>query len=290
MAVQTPLFLQKTGADPDITYSATNYRLALIAALCQYPGVLDPYGSNGLLVTQRGAGANFSVDIAAGYGIITGGDVALQGAYIAVNDATVNVATPSAPGSGTRVHRVVLQIRDKLNNGAYTTYDGVLQVLQDTGSGTPATPASAISLAKVSISAGQANVSNAHITDDRAWARWALGVRADLAGDGAWTEPDATRPLTIQRTPDGLVKLYGWTQRTSASFAVVAGTNYRIATGIPSYAVPTGNRDIACITSLGPAALLVQPTGEVFVRFNFAGTINIGDWVSLDGASYRIGA
>jgi hypothetical protein len=139
MAIQTPLWLQKTGADADVTYSATQYR-QLIKALVSTTGVVDPIGSGGLAVSQRAAGANFTVDVASGYAIIPGGDVSNQGSYVAFNDATVNVATPTAPGSGTRVHRVILQIRDKLNNGAYSTYDGVVQVLTDTGSATLTSP------------------------------------------------------------------------------------------------------------------------------------------------------
>ena len=62
---------------------------------------------------------------------------------------------------------MVLQIRNKSENGAYTTYDFVPLLLADTGSGTPAEPNSAITLALVSISSGQASVLNANITDSR---------------------------------------------------------------------------------------------------------------------------
>ncbi|MGH3673648.1 MAG: hypothetical protein ACRDSH_23965 [Pseudonocardiaceae bacterium] len=287
MAIQTPLFLQKTGADADVTYSATNYRLALIAGLCQFPGVIDPYGSNGLLVTQRGAGANFSVDVAAGYGIIQGGDVTLQGSYIAVNDATVNVATPSAPGSGTRIHRLVLQIRDKLNNGAYTTYDGQLQLLQDTGSGTPATPASALSLAKVSISAGQANVSNANITDDRAWARWALSNSGLLTVNVGYSASDATRQPRYVLTADGYCHLYGW-QSSTGSGTANAGTFYQLAGPLPPQARPTGNRDCIMMSSKGVVDCLIQSNGNIYFTPLATFATAPGDWWSFEGLSFRV--
>jgi hypothetical protein len=289
VAVQTPLFLQKTGVDADISYSATNYRLSLIKALMPTPGVVDPYGSNALKVSQRGAGANFSVDVASGYAFVPGADVANQGTYVAFNDATVNVVTPSAPGSGTRVHRLVLQIRDKLNNGVYTTYDGILSLLQDTGSGTPATPASAISLATVSISAGQANVGNANITDTRAWARQANAQTGSLTGNG-WSSSDATRPASWRLTADGFVHLYGWMQ-PNLGFTATANVQNIFAGGLPAQAIPGGNRDMlgACSVT-GFCRFLVQANGNLYMIMPTTQSFATSDWISLDGLSYKVGA
>jgi hypothetical protein len=160
--VSEPLWLQATGGDAAINYSATNDR-ALLDALFLAQGVL---GTSALKVSQRGAGANFSVDIAAGFGVVLGDDVAQQGKYLIQTTATVNCVTPGAPGSGTRVHRIIARIRDKQALGS-GTYDWTLELLEDTGSGTPAEPASAITLATVSIANGQASVTNANITDLR---------------------------------------------------------------------------------------------------------------------------
>lgn len=165
MTVARPIWMQAAGADTAIQYSAQELR-AILSAIYKTEGVL-PTTTTGLKVTQRGAGANFSVDVGTGYSLVQGDDVSNQGMYLVNISATENVPTPTAPGSGTRVHRVVLQVRDKLHNGSYTTYDAVPVLLQDTGTGTPALPASAISLALVSIAAGQASVTNANITDTR---------------------------------------------------------------------------------------------------------------------------
>lgn len=288
MAVQTPLFLQKTGADADVTYSATQYRYGLVPAMLPVTGVIDPYGSSALAVTQRGAGANFSVDVAAGRAVIPGGDVALQGSYVVANDATVNVATPSAPGSGTRVHRLVLQIRDKLNNGAYTTYDGILSLLQDTGSGTPATPASAISLATISISAGQANVSNSNITDTRAWARPASYLTGTLSVATGVAAADATRTPRYRLTADGYVTLYGWVNATAGG-SLTAGTTSPLLTGLPSYATPSGIRDCVMATSKGAVDCVINTSGVISWQ-PLTGTITtfVGDWWSFEGISYRV--
>lgn len=286
MAIQTPLWLQKTGADADVTYSATQYR-QLIKALVSTTGVVDPIGSGGLAVVQRGAGANFSVDVASGYAFIPGGDVSNQGSYVVFNDATVNVATSTAPASGTRVHRVVLQIRDKLNNGAYTTYDGIVQVLTDTGAGTPAVPASAIGLARVSISAGQANVSNANITDDRAWARPAIATTGLLTGNG-WSFPDATRPGSYRLGADGFVHLYGWAQPNSG-FTATANVSNIMASGLPAAVTPSGVRDsLGACSIAGFCRFIVNTSGNIYMVMPTTQVFATADWISLDGVSYKL--
>lgn len=156
-------FMQPASGDADIFFSGTALR-RLVGALAQWgsQGVIAPPSAR---VAHRAAGANFSVDIGVFDAIVFGDDVANQGAYHIWNDtAALNVATPSAPASGTRVHRLVAQVRDKRSNAGYTTYDWVPSLLQDTGSGTPAEPASSMTLALISIASGQANVADSNIT------------------------------------------------------------------------------------------------------------------------------
>lgn len=170
MTLHTPLAMQPVTGDADVTYTAQEFRMMTRSLAAVGGQALDVQGvvaAASMNVTQRGAGANFSVDVAAGTGFVTGDDITNQGMYHCWNDATVNVVTPGAPGSGTRIHRLVLQIRDKQSNGTYTTYDAQFQLLQDTGSGTPAEPASAITLALITIAAAQASVTNANIADQR---------------------------------------------------------------------------------------------------------------------------
>ena len=74
----------------------------------------------------------------------------------------------SPPVSGSRTHRVVAQVRDKLHNStSWSTYEWTIDVLEDTGSGTPALPNSAISLALVTVAAGQTSVTDSNIQDFR---------------------------------------------------------------------------------------------------------------------------
>jgi hypothetical protein len=169
VALHNPMIMAPSGADPTIYNTQAEYR-RLYTSFCQVPtgvDILEGVLGNSFAVTQRGAGANFSVDISVGRAFIQDDDTSANGIYQVWSDATFNLVTPGAPGSGTRVHRVVLQMRNKGENGAWATYDFTPVLLQDTGSGTPAQPASAITLAFVSIATGQASVLNANITDYR---------------------------------------------------------------------------------------------------------------------------
>lgn len=158
MALLTPLWMQPAEGDASIPYSANDDRW-LITSLWDTEGVIW-----GLTVSQRAAGANFSVDVAPGQAIITGNDVSGQGSYLVTSTDVVNVPVPAPPASGSRTHRVVAWVRDKLHDGTQSTYDWTLTVLEDTGGGTPAQPPSAITLALVTVAAGQTSVTDADIT------------------------------------------------------------------------------------------------------------------------------
>ena len=158
-----PLYLQATGADPAITYAAQDFR-DLVAAMAPYPGVMN---ADGFVCQTRGAGANFSVDITAGRALVAGSTSTTQANFLAKTTGVVNLTTPSAPGSGSpRLHKVVAEILDKQASG--TLYGWRFHLIEDTvGGSLPATPASSIPLAQVSIAVGQSSVTTANITDLR---------------------------------------------------------------------------------------------------------------------------
>ncbi|MEU0469922.1 hypothetical protein ABZ215_38495 [Amycolatopsis sp. NPDC006131] len=168
--VDNPLYLQPVSGDSAILYSAQDFRRT-VSSLFPRAGVLNP----SFTITQRSAGANFSIDISAFRAVIQGTSVTDQGSYITVSTGTVNLTTPSAPASGSRTHRVVAQILDKQATG--TQYGWQFLLKEDTGSGVPALPANSIDLGRVSIAAGQASVQNAHITQTWVLAdQWAGGL------------------------------------------------------------------------------------------------------------------
>ncbi len=191
MTLKQPIGMQAGGGDTAISYSALDIR-EIFDAFVQGEGVA---GLTSLKVSQRGAGANFSVDVAVGYAVIIGDDVALQGKYLVQNTAAYNVTIPAAPGSGSRIHRIIARIKDKLHNGTWTTYEWTIECLADVGSGTPALPNSAISLALVTVAAAQASVLDANIADVRPTALMLDSLPLVVASDAE--RPDA--PYTGQR-------------------------------------------------------------------------------------------
>ncbi|GAA4098753.1 hypothetical protein [Actinomadura miaoliensis] len=202
MTLHTPLWMQVASGDTPVQYSAQDDRL-LLTSLWQTEGVT----AGGLQVSQRAAGANFSVDIAPGQAVITGDDMAGQGSYLVRSDAVENLPIPAPPASGSRTHRVVAQVRDKLYNGTWTGYDWALMVLEDTGSGTPPVPGSAYSLATVTVTAGDASVTNANILDTRFNALSQPG-RARLTGSDA-ERPAVPLPFEeIARTDKGCTEIF----------------------------------------------------------------------------------
>lgn len=291
MTLQKPLFQQPAVGDAAIEYSGLDVRGGLLSSIFAREGVLD-LDSVAPVVRQRAAGANFSVDVVAFRCAVKGDDISDQGMYFCNNTAVENRATPSAPASGTRIHRVVARVRDKLHNGAASTYDWVIEVLEDTGTGTPATPGSAISLGTVSIAAGQVSVTNANITNEPP--RAAVGTLArsgDLATTANYAE-DVNRPYTWQLNPNGWVQVGGWAKRSGVSFTALGNTFYELCTGVDPAILPPGGqvRDFIAITSKGAVHMVVS-AGSANIRFRFNADTIIDQnvfWASFDGTGWRL--
>jgi hypothetical protein len=211
MTLHKPLLMQPASGDADLTYTGSELR-ALVSSLWPYEGVIRPT-QGGFAVTQRGAGANLSVDVAAGMANVQGDDVAGQNMYTCWSDATVNLVLPAAPGSGTRNHRVGLRIRDKLASGAWTTYEFLPDYVADTGAGLPAEPVSFLTLAQASISAGQSSYQTAQITDLRVAPGW---VSIGLAG--SWTNITGFG-LEARLNADDTVSIHGMVSIPSGTIA-----------------------------------------------------------------------
>lgn len=132
-----------------------------------------------LKVSQRGAGANMSVDVAAGVAWIAGDDAtATQPLYRCYNDGTVNLAVTTAHGTNARIDIVVAEVRDSSFSGV--SQDWRLRVIDGTPAGSPsapATPSNCIKLAEVSVPALDTTISDAQITDTRTRAYVLPGFR-----------------------------------------------------------------------------------------------------------------
>jgi hypothetical protein len=159
MALGKPLYEQ------NLTYPAERFRQHIGATL--RAGVI---ATNDLLVAQRAAGTNMSVDVAAGQASIPGNDTALQGTYLADSTTVVNVPITAAPGVGTtRIDVIYMRVRDaQVIGGALN--DGLISVVNGTASASPtvpALPASSIALADVTVASGTAAITNAMVVDRR---------------------------------------------------------------------------------------------------------------------------
>lgn len=123
-----------------------------------------------LKVSQRAAGANMSVDVAAGLGLALGDDVAYQGPYLVPNDAVLNLAIAAADPTNPRVDRVIAEVRDSFHGGAANdcrirvvtgTPTSGATLVNCTGAG--AVPNNAILLGNVLVAAGAASITDAAI-------------------------------------------------------------------------------------------------------------------------------
>jgi len=125
---------------------------------------------SGLQVTQRGAGANMSVDVAVGKAVIAGDDQANQGSYLAITTVLENVVIGAAPGSNSRIDVVYYRVNDPNAGGpaGNTSSFGVVAGTPAASPAVPATPTSAIALANVLVATGTVSITNAMITDVRA--------------------------------------------------------------------------------------------------------------------------
>lgn len=189
MAIITPLFLQI-----DLVYNANS--LGLLARDVVRGGVTT---SGGMLVSQRGAGANMSVDVAAGVAWVPGTESPGQPTYRVRNDATENVAISGADPTNPRVDVVAIQVRDSAFSGADD--DGRIIVVQGTAASSPAVPslpANAIPLAYVAVGAQVTEIIAANITDMR------------QPGGGTWTT-GAVEYMDATAAPWGALVLDGST-------------------------------------------------------------------------------
>lgn len=206
MTLHDPVFAQ------DLTYSADEVRQALIGAI----GDSGVIGIPSLKVTQRAAGANMSVDIAAGRAIVPGP----SGGYICRSDAIESRVVTAAPSSGNgRIDLVVARIRDAQATGVGSEVDWVIEVIAGTPAANPdppAVPSYAIELARITLTDATTSIVDGIITDTRrhsaslADRHWPL-IRADVM-DGTVVQGTGVVDYgsVVIPAPNRLVKLRAW--------------------------------------------------------------------------------
>lgn len=181
-------------------------------------GVIQP-ANGGFAITQRGAGANMSVDVAAGSAVVQGDSSAIQGKYFAREVATVNVTVSAADGSNPRIDRVVIEIKDNdydssgLRVARIRTIEGTPTSGANAATNTngiAALPSSCLEIARFTVGAGATTITNANIVDFRLSAGSAV---SDDAADATGINQDGVirRGKSIVSTEEVI---------TSVSFAL----------------------------------------------------------------------
>jgi hypothetical protein len=124
-----------------------------------------------LAVAQRGAGANMSVDIAAGEAYVLGESVTNQGLYYVYNDAVYNLTGfTAAHATLPRIDRVAIRVRDAFHGDAANDEAAVILTGTATSgatlanlTGAAAVPANHMLLANVLIPATSTTITTANI-------------------------------------------------------------------------------------------------------------------------------
>lgn len=136
-------------------------------------GVVKGVGSE-LAVSQRGAGANLSVDVATGRALISTTSTLLSPNETfkswLYSDAVVNVPIATADPTNPRKDRIVAKFDMSVDPNTVASNIVTITVVAGTPAGSPsapAEPANAITLAIIAVAAGATSIVNANITDSR---------------------------------------------------------------------------------------------------------------------------
>lgn len=162
----TPAFLGSSS----ISYSAKDVRRHITRL--QNEGIVD---SGDFAVSERAAGANMSVDVAAGEAYVQGDTNADEAQYYCRETGTLNATFTASDATNPRIDRVVLEVKNDsedssgLNKARIRVIDGT-----PTGgatltnlSGAASVPSSCLLLANVLVGAGVTTITTANIQDRR---------------------------------------------------------------------------------------------------------------------------
>lgn len=186
-----------------------------------YKGILGEVLS-GLAVSQRGAGANMSVDIAIGDAILPRSDATYG--HPVFNDATLNQAITTADPTNPRRDIVIMYLDYNVtpSTGVSNNTNGVVltKVVAGTPAGSPADPSDAalqaaagsgnpyIKLARVRVAAAASSISNSVIDDFRSFTEdYGGGWKPQSSAADAWTYVawDSTNKLATINVPDSSI-------------------------------------------------------------------------------------
>lgn len=230
------------------------------------PGVPTAYNAASLAVSQRGAGANMSVDIAIGDAHIPYSTYSFWGFTDAVNNVTVSASDPSNPRRDIVVAYVDLSVVSSASNNN----PGALKfkVIAGTPAGSPSDPSDTViglnvgagnpwvKLARLSIAANATTVVNANITDLR------TAVLPLIPDGGIATAKHADSSIATAKLADAAVTapklstdaMYLGYAQITANVTTTSTTTVQVPGLSATVNVPTGGRKIkitAFATNIG---------------------------------------
>jgi hypothetical protein len=283
----TPYFMQAVAGDPDIYYTAADFRRFFLAVK-RRPGVL---GSLDFGVHQADV-VGWSIKITGGYAHVAGS----ANSYLAylTPTSTISLAGFNTSPPAARTHKVFIAVYDKLISGSL--YQGQIVVTEDVdGSGAPA-PSGAVAyllLANVFINKGQANIQDANIKNI-ADHGGSSGVYYDLTAgminpgyQSVATIVDSAPPRAIYH--DGYIRLSGAIGRTSGAL-FDAGSVYDILSLWPSIR-PRYKVRLTCGVDKGGYTAQISIDTDGTTRLYIPGkvgttTYTTANWIYLDGLTY----
>lgn len=227
--------------------------------------------STAMAVAQRAAGANMSVDIAAGEAAVAGESITNQGLYYAYNDATFNLTGFTAANATLpRIDRVALRVRDAFHGDAASDLAFVIVTGTATAgatlanlNGVTAVPAGHLLLANVLIPATATTVTSTNIDTTYISIRPSATAGSVFSTTSAWSGGPPGSPVDNQIWYAESVDSLGtqWTFRYNAGSASsfkweFAGGPFMRASVATSES--TSGTTFGDLTTVGPSLALVR--------------------------------
>lgn len=283
------LYQQAAGGDPDVEYSATQFRY-LIGALYNAPGRLTP---SDLAITASSP-VGWSVDISAGTVVVpmvTGTDAAAQKFLVRMPATTVTISPGiNVAPVGTRTHNLFIVVDDEPTVGS--NYGGRYYVTEDTGAGAATTVAGVagyLKIGTITIQPGDASVTSSRIGTTVAmagflqpWVTMSLNPGFVIAS----TLHTSTGNAPGYRRIGQRIELRGGVAR-AASATMVALTPYTVA-NLPIGYRPAERVQMPTVSQFSThtiARVTVETNGDVIVTPDATGS-TARNFVMLDGIHF----
>jgi hypothetical protein len=250
-------------------------------------GVVDGVGSE-FAVSERGAGANMSVDVATGECFIRG--------HWGESTATKNLPISAANATNPRIDRVVL--RNHFGDNKIT-----LEVLEGTPAAAPVAPAVTqnaamweISLALISVPAADTSIQNAQITSERTIIGFPTFDQSTAPADGdTWTY-NATTALWEPAAPSSGTSVPTHGQSMVATGETRATNTFGALSTAQAVSVTTGTKALVmidagafCAGAAGPAAGLAVEVSDATTMAAPAGISETRDTLSGSNEQRTLG-